>query len=267
MTPDVSTGDRQSAQYDQAFYQQHQPVTYASAKKLVPLVVNWLDAQSIVDVGCGQGHWLIAAAEVGISDLTGFDGPWVDPKAMTDCGIGFKNADLRQPLTLDRRYDLALCIEVAEHLPESRAKGIVAELCGAADAVLFSAAAPLQGGTGHVNEQRPSYWAALFAEHGFECFDVIRPRFWSDEQVGWWYRQNALMFATNQAADRLRQLDGEAVGPPLDIVHPVAYEAKLREAQQTLLNLQRAVQRPRFRQVLSYGFRWAKSVLRRDRGQ
>ena len=53
------------------------------------------------------------------------------------------------------RYELAVCLEVAEHLNESSADNLILQLTNLANRVLFSAAIPGQGGLHHVNEQPP----------------------------------------------------------------------------------------------------------------
>src|SRR5262249_14104781 len=89
-------------------------------------------------------------------------------------------ADISKPLDCERRFDLAICLEVAEHLPSDCAADLVTNLCNAADVVLFSAATPGQGGTRHINEQRPSYWSHLFSRNGYRCLDAIRPIIWTE---------------------------------------------------------------------------------------
>ena len=69
----------------------------------------------------------------------------------------FVASDLSEPITIDRGYDLALCIEVAEHLPLSSEPTLIEELTSAAQAVMFSAAIPGQEGVNHVNEQWLDY--------------------------------------------------------------------------------------------------------------
>ena len=102
----------------------------------------------------------------------------------------FIERDLEQPLAVDRRFNLAICLEVGEHLPPERAPGFVADLTSLAPVVLFSAAVPGQGGTHHVNEQWSEYWVALFEAEGWVCRDAVRPWIRSNEDVAWWYRQN-----------------------------------------------------------------------------
>lgn len=59
---------------------------------------------------------------------------------------------------------------------------------------LFSAAIPRQGGVRHLNEQWPSYWVGLSADHGMIPIDCIRPVVWDDPDVEWRYVQNTLLF-------------------------------------------------------------------------
>ena len=89
------------------------------------------------------------------------------------------------------------------------------------DLVLFSAAIPGQGGTNHVNEQWPEYWAAMFANNSFVCFDVLRPCLWSREKCKWWYIQNALLFAKRDTkASGIAARLGPPVASPMPLVHP-----------------------------------------------
>jgi hypothetical protein len=88
--------------------------------------------------------------------------------------------------------------------------------------VVFSAAAPGQGGNGHTNEQWPEYWSELFARRGYEAVDCLREVFWNDGAVEWWYSQNLLLFARPTALDAVPSLRehpsrGKA---PLSLIHP-----------------------------------------------
>jgi FkbM family methyltransferase len=88
--------------------------------------------------------------------------------------------------------------------------------------VLFSAAIPFQGGAGHVNEQWPSYWAALFAKHDYVAYDVVRPAVWEDDRVAFWYAQNMILYVDRAHAPALRT-DVRPKDPPRDLVHPALH--------------------------------------------
>src|SRR5262249_19855369 len=156
-------------------------------------------ARSVLDVGCGTGHFLRAFREAGVSDLTGVDGDYVPRDQLVIDARQFLARDLAAGFDLRRRYDLVVSLEVAEHLPPAAAESFVDSLVRHGSVVLFSAAIPYQGGTAHLNEQWPSYWADRFAQRGYQAYDPIRPAIWRDDAVAWWYRQNILVFADAQA--------------------------------------------------------------------
>jgi hypothetical protein len=166
----------------------------ASARAVVPLVLDLMSVRSVCDVGCGIAPWLRVFREFGIDDILGLDGDYVDRELLHIPADRFIASDLTKPIKLDRRFDLAISLEVAEHLPQNRAAGFVRDLTALAPVVLFSAAIPGQGGAHHVNEQWQSYWAHLFGVEGYLPADVIRPSIWDDDTILWWYRQNIMIY-------------------------------------------------------------------------
>ena len=137
----------------------------------------------------------------------GVDGDYVDPKRLLIPADRFVPHDLRQPLPLLGRFDVAVCVEVAEHLPWERSVNFVHALTGLAPVVLFSAAIPLQCGLGHINERDARDWIDLFGRHDYVMVDAIRPRIWCNSRVAWWYRQNLVLFLNSQVMEEHPQLD------------------------------------------------------------
>ncbi len=178
--------------YDEAFFAAIHAESHASARAVIPRVLGLTGARSVVDVGCGTGAWSRACRELGVPQVVGVDGAYV-PAEHRGHVTEFIERDLAGPLDLGRSFALALCLEVAEHLPPERAPGLVADLTALAPVVLFSAAVPGQGGTGHVNEQWSEYWVALFDAQGWSCRDAIRPWVRANADVAWWYRQNLFL--------------------------------------------------------------------------
>ena len=131
--------------YDAAFFDMIRPGCQASAAAVVPVVLNHIQPRTVIDVGCGEGWWAKAFADLGGCEVLGLDGP----------GAGgaldgrFVAWDLRYSFADVARGELAVSLEVAEHLSAKRADGFVNDLCSIADVVLFSAAIPGQGGVGH----------------------------------------------------------------------------------------------------------------------
>jgi hypothetical protein len=149
-----------------------------------------LNPKNVIDVGCGLGAWLNIFSKYGVSDILGVDGDYIDENKLIIPKENFKKANLGLPLDLKKKFDLAICLEVAEHLPPSEADSIVETLINHSDTILFSAAIINQGGQNHINEQWFSYWEKKFHSHGYTFYDIIRPQIWYNQNVDWWYKQN-----------------------------------------------------------------------------
>jgi SAM-dependent methyltransferase len=203
----------------------------ASSRVIVPYVLELVHPASVVDVGCGTGSWLATFRDLGVERVRGVDGDWVPREQLEIPPEDFVAADLGSGISLDERFDLAVSLEVAEHLPEKSAGMFVDSLTRLAPVVLFSAAVPGQPGHGHINAQWPEYWIAHFERQGYVPIDALRPRIWADESVKYFYRQNALMFADRRRLPELPELAAvasAAEGPVRAVVHPRLYEVYLR---------------------------------------
>lgn len=211
-----------------------------SAVRILKALFEYVQPQSALDVGCGLGTWLRVASELGVQDIQGLEGSWLDTRLLQIDPARVKILDLERSFDLDRRYDLAICLEVAEHLSPVAADPLVAGLTAHADIVLFSAAIPFQGGHHHVNEQFPDYWSERFARHGFSAIDCLRPRIWDDEEILWWFRQNVLVFAHERAIRASERLQQElAVTRRLRVVHPDGYCGRMQLAHNLANDYQR----------------------------
>jgi Methyltransferase domain len=215
-----------ATRYSTQFFQEYELGSRSSARRILPIVLELLDAHSLIDVGCGVGAWARTAMDLGVPDVIGVDGHYIDPHTLHIPRDNFLERDLNYPLELDRRFDLAVSMEVAEHLPRDRGKPFVGELTKLAPAVLFSAAIPWQDGNYHVNERWPSYWAKLFLEHGFYAFDVVRGQVWCDKQVEPWYAQNTVLYLARDAAAGTTLTPAAPEGL-FDVVHPEIFAARM----------------------------------------
>lgn len=216
--------------YGDAFFAAQVEGSARSAAIVVPLILDLLpDVRSVVDVGCGTGVWLRSFRNAGVANVFGIDGGdapdgllYLDPDE-------FLSADLTQPLPISRRFDVALSLEVAEHLPELHGPRFVDSLCALSDVVVFGAAIPGQGGTGHINERWLSYWAGLFKERGYAFVDLLRPRIWFDDRIEWWYSQNTVVFVNLKRGDLAARFAADLQhrsGQVIDIVHPRCFQAR-----------------------------------------
>jgi len=188
--------------YRDGFFDLHEQGARESARVIVPILLNIVKPTSVIDLGCGRGTWLRVFQENGVKAIRGFDGHYIDQSKLLIDPRDFSPVDLRKPFEIDGQYDLAVCLEVAEHIPSRYSRALIRALTVAAPVVLFSAAIPGQSGIDHVNEQWPSYWRELFAERGFRMLDPIRRYILQDARVEWWYRQNIVLFASEAAISK-----------------------------------------------------------------
>jgi hypothetical protein len=203
--------------YDKAFFSREALNSLNSARVVVPILTALLRPRSVIDVGCGMGGWLRAFLENGVAQLRGFDGDYVDRPSLLIDPDTFSPIDLQRPFKLPGGNDLALCLEVAEHIPAKYAPRLIAALTASASSVLFSAAIPGQKGQGHINERWPACWRRLFARHAFAMLDPIRPLIREDRRVMWWYRQNLLLFASPAALAGNQRLQTLAESPVAEL--------------------------------------------------
>jgi Methyltransferase domain len=235
--------------YDNTFFDWVDFTATRSARAILPLMNKALRPNSVVDVGCGRGAWLGVWSSLGITDLKGLDGDYVDRARLAIPETQFQAVDLTAKWPIERRFDLAQSLEVAEHLAPEAGPALVAQLCRLSDVVMFSAAQPGQGGEMHYNERKPSYWAEQFRVHGYEAFDCIRPTVQADATIDPWYRFNTVVYAN--AAGQAR-LDASATNTrvtnlnALDGAGNLAWRVRLALLRPLPMNLVSALSRLRY---------------------
>jgi SAM-dependent methyltransferase len=221
--------------YDEKFFSWVTYTARRSARYLLPVVIDQVHPRNILDVGCGQGDWLAAWAELGVTEFLGLDGPYINLNMLVIPRHRFRTVDLTNPWHVSERFDLVQSLEVAEHLPATCAPTFIRCLCAHSDIVLFSAAQPGQGGEHHINERDPSYWAELFSKHGYAAFDCIRPLVAGNRTIDPWYRFNPILYANAVGMVRLS---------PQAVTKRVTDLKALKQCGDFRWNLRRAVLRP-----------------------
>lgn len=209
------------------FYSDRDRLTRRSAEIILKSIQPIIDFRSVIDVGCGVGTWpAVAKRSCGCGKVRGVDGEWVDQNLLEITKDEFNVSELnlkRGPSaqTLGT-WDLAISLEVAEHLRPEDADWFVKLLTSLSKVVLFSAAIPRQGGFGHFNEQWPQYWAEKFSGQGFRCVDFIRRTLWEESQILPHYRQNCFLFISEQESALLESFERVLANAdfPMSAVHP-----------------------------------------------
>lgn len=220
-----------SEHYGEEFYDCQMSGSYRSAVRYTSLLAPHFRPVTVADVGCGRGTWLKAFREAGAAKVVGFDGPWNSQEKMVDAEIRFFGIDLNHPKNLSGdRFDLAISLEVAEHLEETSSDGFVSFLMELSDVVLFAAAFTGQGGTNHINEQPHSYWAEKFIARGYLPFDIFRADVWGESDVQPWYRQNTFLYV-REGSSLHSQFHSQGLTPITNLqfmncLHPDLYLAR-----------------------------------------
>lgn len=125
--------------------------------------------KTVADVGCAYGLLVEALVDKGV-DAYGFD--------VSSYAIGNSRPDIQNRLTVHslfdpiplrdgKKYDLAVCIEVLEHIPPESAELAIKNLCACSDRILFSSSPDDFDEPTHFNVLPTDAWLKMFAKHGF----------------------------------------------------------------------------------------------------
>jgi hypothetical protein len=151
---------------------------------------------SLVDFGGGAGSWCVAAQQLGVDQVLLVDQcPSSQVIKSLNNSHNFLWCELDKGIPSVGSYDIAISIEVVEHLPDAQGRSLIGRLTETSNIVLFAAAIPGQGGIGHINEQLHEYWHNLFLSYGFTCHDILRWRLITNQKLPWWIRQNIFVYS------------------------------------------------------------------------
>lgn len=207
------------AKYTKEYYQKHLAGALSSANIILNVLSAFYKPSTVIDFGCGSGAWLKIAKDIFDSKVLGVDQHGFFDTDMLILPNEYLSHNLEMPLHIGRKFDLAISVEVAEHIGEESADTFIGSLCNHSDVVLFSAALPMQGGTGHINEKPCSYWVKKFAQYDYYAIDCLRPQIWDNIDVEVWYKNNSILFVSQQKKSELVRKIPQ-IDYPLDVIHP-----------------------------------------------
>jgi cyclopropane fatty-acyl-phospholipid synthase-like methyltransferase len=215
--------------YGGKFYDSEIDSARRAAKEIIPMILELISPKSVIDIGCGAGSWLASFKEHGVEDILGVDGEWVKQEKLQIPKERFVSFNLTRPFRLNKKFDLVMSLEVAEHIPAKHADTLIDTLVNLGPLVLFSAAIPFQEGTRHVNEQWPSYWAKKFSQRGYVTVDCVRKKIWLNQNIDPFYAQNMFIFAKKTVLEHNQLLKEEFENTnlsQLSLVHPRVWLGK-----------------------------------------
>lgn len=206
--------------YSADFYSNMRSVSASSYAFLANWIFNYCSPKSAIDWGAGSGELLMDLHTNHQVQVKALEGDWVREIPTNLPKLHYEFRDLRFPLKLEEKFDIAICLEVAEHLEDEFAQTLIDGICSSSDLVFFSAAVPYQGGTNHVNEKWPIYWAKRFHKAGFVLSYDPREELWDNPEIADYYKQNLLIFE--------RSKSNRDMIIPRSLIHPSLWERKCR---------------------------------------
>jgi len=196
MPPPAEIPTTESGQFDRASFENREPfrVNYVT---ICDGLINLLDFETVLDLGCGNGFLLQPMVERGKLVLG------VEKSADA---VALVSPDLRDRILVggveefksDSAYDLVACVEVAEHIDPALSERLVDVIVKHANRwIYFTAASPYQVGHGHINCRSQFFWMNLFRERGVHVDWVRTDRFLNSINglhPAIWLTHNSLIF-------------------------------------------------------------------------
>ena len=179
--------------YNKSWQDYHYDKFRAKNLNFAHIINKFYNPKSVIDFGCSVGTYLEVFLKNG-KDIRGYEYCYEESLESIRKVPNLENyisfGDVTKTIPLNRKYDCAISIEVAEHIPTKFSPKLVENLTNATDnIIIFTAAKPGQGGTGHINCQPKKFWLDLFAKKGFYLHEdtnkiknIMKPSRFADKE-------------------------------------------------------------------------------------
>lgn len=189
--------------YNADFYDMTIRTELPSAHIVVSAINDLFHPKSVIDIGCGCGIYLKAFYDLGITDIVGYDGSeWAVKKSLLQQGFIIQQ-DFTKSFNAGKKYDLGICVEVAEHIPFEFSDKLIDTITSCSETIIFTAAPPGQQGFNHINLQTREFWINKFTDRGF-YYDRHNSAFMSGyfkgKDVTWWIWKNFMIFRKKETS-------------------------------------------------------------------
>ena len=157
--------------YNEDFHNYHIKWFKRKNYNFAKIIYELYDFDNVVDLGCSIGTFLEPFFENG-KNVQGYEYCYEESingiKKVEGLIDHIEFGDVTKEINDNKKYDCSVSIEVAEHIPKEFSESLVKNLIKLSKGfILFTAAKPGQGGTGHINCQKKEFWINLFEKNGY----------------------------------------------------------------------------------------------------
>lgn len=153
-------------------YERSEKVWQEFFRNIAENIQHTLFSKTVFECGCAKGFLVESLRDVGVRaegiDISEYAISQVRDDIRPFCHVG----SILEPLPSQKRYDLVVCIEVLEHLPEKEGETAIRNMTQYSDTVLFSSTPDAFDDPTHVNVQPREYWVHLFEKEGFQVDEL-----------------------------------------------------------------------------------------------
>ncbi|MBW4513931.1 MAG: methyltransferase domain-containing protein [Timaviella obliquedivisa GSE-PSE-MK23-08B] len=224
--------DNLSGPWKKEMYADRLPDQSAFDEGFIQSVLDICQPTTVLDLGCGQGYFVKWLREKRV-EAWGVEGE--------DLGTSFKapgyqiQQDLSQPFDLEKTYDVVMCTEVVEHIPEACEETVFNNIARHTHRYLvFSGATPGQGGTGHINEKPEAHWFSCLVSRGFKLLHEASVQARLVSTLDWYVKNISIWELQKTQENSLEDVLAIAMQDSYLISHAVSAQKLVREQQQVV---------------------------------